>query len=684
MASSDTGAVVPLATDPGKAEKAAVGSFEIKSVVPGTVLSGYVWETSAAEWDSMVDEQTVEKLHREVGSAYSATLAVPGRRASDRSLCGWPVFDPYTKFVHNWGTFILWWDLTYTAFLIPISVAFVINGRNDFLGWLNLLTGPIYLVSIYMGFHTAFIAERNLLRIVVRDGASVSKFYKSHGTFYVDIISTFAYGCMVANFVLMQTDSSLAIAKILNTMQILRMARLTYAIKRSKHLLKTVARGEGPSRAMQRRLGAAGVYALVIGYMLVFLINMIACLWFTVGYWYNLSNTMNWIVVWTGDGLPGCDMVKLSWKPEMEVPPECAEASTLTFGWCYVTSLYWSVTTMTTVGYGDISATNSGEMFAAMAVMLGGILIFVILLGSIQDVFAGGEDREAELNNKLPMLDAWAEQQQLSADTRAQIRRYYQQVWATGNSDVGPDLFSELPGQLQAVAACDALKPILAKMPPFNTLSSAQQELLASSMKPVGIGIGENLCFSGDAADRLWIMTQGQMMVRHPEVDGLFVHETPAVLAVASLLRDCDPVFSCLLAGMRAAAPCQLWELKIDEVQNAAVSYPGMLTALQLEAARMTHRRATTFFPQQEQLSGPNQYIQDVTDRALAVQRRLEETAASAAAASIRNGAHADDAPSAAPTPEAAHQQLCSMLQAVLDRVGAMDTRLAKLEGKMA
>lgn len=48
-----------------------------------------------------------------------------------------------------------------------------------------------------MGFYTAFIAERNLLRIVVRDGASVSKFYKSHGTFYVDIISTFAYGCMV-------------------------------------------------------------------------------------------------------------------------------------------------------------------------------------------------------------------------------------------------------------------------------------------------------------------------------------------------------------------------------------------------------------------------------------------------------------------------------------------------------
>lgn len=47
----------------------------------------------------------------------------------------------------------------------------------------------------------------------------------------------------------------------------------------AQHLLKTVARGEGPSRAMQRRLGAAGVYALVIGYMLVFLINMIACLW---------------------------------------------------------------------------------------------------------------------------------------------------------------------------------------------------------------------------------------------------------------------------------------------------------------------------------------------------------------------------------------------------------------------
>ena len=40
----------------------------------------------------------------------------------------------------------------------------------------------------------------------------------------------------------------------------------------------------------------------------------------------------------------------------------------------YVVSLYWSFTTMTTLGYGDITPQNSSERIFAMACMLFGAI----------------------------------------------------------------------------------------------------------------------------------------------------------------------------------------------------------------------------------------------------------------------------------------------------------------------
>lgn len=49
----------------------------------------------------------------------------------------------------------------------------------------------------------------------------------------------------------------------------------------------------------------------------------------------------------------------------------------------YVTSLYWSTTTMTTVGYGDITPYNDIDKLLAITAMIVGILLYGYILGAI-------------------------------------------------------------------------------------------------------------------------------------------------------------------------------------------------------------------------------------------------------------------------------------------------------------
>ena len=55
-------------------------------------------------------------------------------------------------------------------------------------------------------------------------------------------------------------------------------------------------------------------------------------------------------------------------------------------GSIYIISFYWTITTITTVGYGDISATNLVEMVFSSIMMLIGVVSFSFANGSLASI----------------------------------------------------------------------------------------------------------------------------------------------------------------------------------------------------------------------------------------------------------------------------------------------------------
>lgn len=55
-------------------------------------------------------------------------------------------------------------------------------------------------------------------------------------------------------------------------------------------------------------------------------------------------------------------------------------------GSMYTIGLYWTITTITTVGYGDISATNTSERIVASIIMIIGVIAFSFAIGSLSSI----------------------------------------------------------------------------------------------------------------------------------------------------------------------------------------------------------------------------------------------------------------------------------------------------------
>ena len=70
----------------------------------------------------------------------------------------------------------------------------------------------------------------------------------------------------------------------------------------------------------------------------------------------------------------------------------------------YILSFYFIVTTTSTVGYGDLSASTTLERIFCITVMLAGVTAFTFISGALSSLISNYDTQNAQLNEKLLYL----------------------------------------------------------------------------------------------------------------------------------------------------------------------------------------------------------------------------------------------------------------------------------------
>ena len=167
----------------------------------------------------------------------------------------------------------------------------------------------------------------------------------------------------------------------------------------------------------------------------------------------RLSFLVLWIAIlshWIACGWIGLDG-ELNGHPEL--PP-------------YQQALYWTITTLTTVGYGDLVPEGSPQVWYTMVVMALGAAIYGFAIGNVANLLANVDLLRSQHLGRIETVNSFLRDRHVPRHLQAQVRSYYNYLWESRAGDQA-EMLDDLPESLRVEIAMHINRPILERVPLF-------------------------------------------------------------------------------------------------------------------------------------------------------------------------------------------------------------------------
>jgi len=248
----------------------------------------------------------------------------------------------------------------------------------------------------------------------------------------------------------------------------------------------------------------------------------------------------------------------------------------------YLDALYWCVTTLTTVGYGDVTPANNAQTLYAIFVMILGVGVYAYVIGNIASILANINPSKASYLQRVEQLTAFMHYRSLPHPLQRRIRDYYDYLWEKRLGYDENDILQDLPPTLRTDVALFLKRDIIERVPIFQGASDAFIREIALEMEPAVFTPGDYIMREGDRGQDMFFISRGMVEVLAP--DGTTIYATLSdgdFFGEIALFLDQPRT-----ASVRAVNYCDLYRLNKSMFDRILARYPDIASQIETLARR--------------------------------------------------------------------------------------------------
>ncbi len=166
----------------------------------------------------------------------------------------------------------------------------------------------------------------------------------------------------------------------------------------------------------------------------------------------------------------------------------------------YVVSFYWTLTTVTTVGYGDINAGTTLERAYNLIIMSFGVLMYSFAIGSLSSIVSTLDAKTAEMNQKLDILTSIKKEFNLDDEIYNKVRKVIKYDLSRNQKDK-MHFLQELPNKLRIELSQILHDKVIQNLYFFRDQPTDFIAYVAPLLKPVKFTQNDYLYKIGDMID---------------------------------------------------------------------------------------------------------------------------------------------------------------------------------------
>lgn len=238
----------------------------------------------------------------------------------------------------------------------------------------------------------------------------------------------------------------------------------------------------------------------------------------------------------------------------------------------YLKSIYFTLTTITTIGYGDITPVTNSQIVFTMFIEIIGVGTYGYLIGKMASFFTKKDPAKTRYMSNLEELSTLVKLRSIPRDLQMRIRNYHTYMY---NQRLGYDEMSfleKLPESLKVELSLCLKKDLIDRITLFKGQDENFLMDVALHLSPVVFTPGDYIFREGDEALNMYFVVRGDLIVLKGKDEAVIsTLEQGDFFGEIALFKNVTRT-----ASVRAVSYCDLYKLSKDRFDIILMNHPGV------------------------------------------------------------------------------------------------------------